>query len=117
MMQINTAMFKLVAAGCCLSLNSWYCLCCCHLYINKPGQVLDLDFFAATPFPSYDVITMGMILHDWGLEKKKLLMKKVRAHPAAATRSNTTAAGMRVIHVLQVVSPPLARVLFCVLFH
>eukprot|EP00878_Enallax_costatus_P025693 GHUV01027512.1.p1 GENE.GHUV01027512.1~~GHUV01027512.1.p1 ORF type:complete len:144 (+),score=48.88 GHUV01027512.1:553-984(+) len=39
-------------------------------------QVQDIDFFADSPFPSYDVITMGMILHDWGLEKKKLLMQK-----------------------------------------
>lgn len=40
-------------------------------------QVQDIDFFSDKPFPSHDVITMGMILHDWGLEKKKLLMKKV----------------------------------------
>ena len=40
-------------------------------------QVQDVDFFAATPFPSFDVISMGMILHDWGIEKKKLLMRKV----------------------------------------
>jgi hypothetical protein len=34
-----------------------------------------LDFFAQD-FPKADVITMGMILHDWNLEKKKLLIRK-----------------------------------------
>jgi precorrin-6B methylase 2 len=34
-----------------------------------------LDFFA-DDFPKADVITMGMILHDWNLEKKKLLIGK-----------------------------------------
>jgi hypothetical protein len=33
------------------------------------------DFFAG-PLPAADVITMGMILHDWNLEKKKILIKK-----------------------------------------
>ncbi|MEO1091632.1 MAG: methyltransferase [Pseudomonadota bacterium] len=33
------------------------------------------DFFAES-LPPADVITMGMILHDWNLEKKKLLVKK-----------------------------------------
>ena len=33
------------------------------------------DFFADT-LPKADVITMGMILHDWNLEKKKLLIRK-----------------------------------------
>lgn len=32
------------------------------------------DFFAA-PLPKADVITMGMILHDWNLEKKKVLIR------------------------------------------
>lgn len=41
-------------------------------------QVADIDFFAEGPFPScFDVITMGMILHDWGPQKKKLLVQKV----------------------------------------
>jgi hypothetical protein len=31
------------------------------------------DFFA-DPLPSADVITMGMILHDWNLERKQLLI-------------------------------------------
>jgi predicted O-methyltransferase YrrM len=33
------------------------------------------DFFV-DPLPQADVITMGMILHDWNLEKKKLLIQK-----------------------------------------
>lgn len=33
------------------------------------------DFFA-DPLPQADVITMGMILHDWNLEKKKILIAK-----------------------------------------
>ena len=33
------------------------------------------DFFA-DPLPKADVITMGMILHDWNLENKRLLVKK-----------------------------------------
>src|SRR5262249_16421278 len=33
-----------------------------------------LDFFRA-PLPRADVITMGMILHDWNLEKKLHLVK------------------------------------------
>lgn len=33
------------------------------------------DFFAE-PLPAADVIVMGMILHDWNLEKKKALVRK-----------------------------------------
>lgn len=33
------------------------------------------DFFK-DEFPKSDVIAMGNILHDWGIEKKKILMKK-----------------------------------------
>jgi precorrin-6B methylase 2 len=33
-----------------------------------------IDFFNE-PMPKADVITMGMILHDWNLEKKKFLIK------------------------------------------
>ena len=33
------------------------------------------DFFS-DPLPQADVITMGMILHDWNLERKKLLVQK-----------------------------------------
>lgn len=34
------------------------------------------DFFA-DPLPTADVITMGMILHDWNLEKKRHLIRQV----------------------------------------
>jgi hypothetical protein len=40
--------------------------------------VRPLDFFA-DPLPAADVITMGMILHDWNLEKKKQLIGKAYA--------------------------------------
>ena len=41
-----------------------------------------IDFFA-DEFPKADVITMGMILHDWNLENKKMLISKAyRALPA-----------------------------------
>ncbi len=33
------------------------------------------DFFA-DPLPQADVVTMGMILHDWSLERKKALVRK-----------------------------------------
>ncbi len=33
------------------------------------------DFFV-DPLPKADVVTMGMILHDWNLEKKKMLIRK-----------------------------------------
>src|SRR5207248_7809903 len=33
------------------------------------------DFFTA-PMPSADVLIMGHILHDWGLEKKRMLVRK-----------------------------------------
>ncbi|MGN6732349.1 MAG: methyltransferase [Candidatus Binatia bacterium] len=36
------------------------------------------DFFK-DPLPNADVITMGMILHDWNLEKKKQLVKSAYA--------------------------------------
>lgn len=38
-------------------------------------EVISGDFFA-DPFPRADVITMGNVLHDWNLEKKKLLIGK-----------------------------------------
>ncbi len=34
-----------------------------------------IDFFT-DEFPKADVVTMGMILHDWNLEKKMMLIKK-----------------------------------------
>jgi flavin reductase (DIM6/NTAB) family NADH-FMN oxidoreductase RutF len=38
------------------------------------GRVERGDFFA-DPLPKADVITMGLILHDWNLENKKHLVK------------------------------------------
>ncbi|WP_028997467.1 methyltransferase [Azohydromonas australica] len=38
-------------------------------------QARPIDFFS-DDFPQADVITMGMILHDWNLEKKLQLMRK-----------------------------------------
>jgi hypothetical protein len=38
-------------------------------------QIVSGDFFV-DELPKADVITMGNILHDWNLEKKKLLIKK-----------------------------------------
>jgi hypothetical protein len=44
-------------------------------------KAVNIDFFA-DEFPKADVITMGMILHDWNLENKKLLIAKAyRALP------------------------------------
>ncbi len=48
-------------------------------YIEKAGlthrvSTAVVDFFK-DPLPKADVITMGMILHDWNLEKKKHLIK------------------------------------------
>ena len=38
-------------------------------------EARSLDFFSE-PFPRADVITMGMILHDWNLENKRMLIGK-----------------------------------------
>lgn len=45
-------------------------------------QVADLDFFSPDPLPPgprHDVLTLGMVLHDWGLDKKMLLLRKAHA--------------------------------------
>ena len=42
--------------------------------LGERVSVQTVDIFAA-PVPNADVITMGMILHDWNLEKKKYLVK------------------------------------------
>jgi len=50
---------------------------------NLGGRVTaeTIDFFA-DEFPRADIITMGMILHDWNLENKKMLIAKAfRALP------------------------------------
>lgn len=43
--------------------------------LSKRVKTASGDFFAG-PLPKADVITMGMILHDWNLEKKKELIRK-----------------------------------------
>ena len=51
---------------------------------NLHGRVIPetIDFFAEE-FPKADIITMGLILHDWNLENKKMLIAKAyRALPA-----------------------------------
>jgi len=49
-------------------------------YIEDAGvghrvEAANLDFFKDA-FPKVDIITMGNILHDWGLRDKKMLIKK-----------------------------------------
>jgi O-methyltransferase domain/Dimerisation domain len=41
-------------------------------------SAVDLDFFA-DPIPPADVVTMGLILHDWNLEKKMHLIRAAYA--------------------------------------
>lgn len=43
--------------------------------LTKQIETLSGDFFQ-DPFPKADIITMGMVLHDWNLEKKKQLVQK-----------------------------------------
>ncbi len=43
--------------------------------VSDRVKTRDLDFFKE-PLPQADVITMGMILHDWDLEHKKMLIWK-----------------------------------------
>ncbi len=57
------------------------------------------DFFA-DPLPQADVITMGLILHDWNLERKMHLIKRrTRPSPKAArsssSRTSSTTPGAR----------------------
>jgi hypothetical protein len=44
--------------------------------LQERVKILGGDFFADA-LPKADVITMGNILHDWGLDQKKTLLKKV----------------------------------------
>ncbi len=46
--------------------------------MNGRIEVVSGDFFA-DPLPAADVVTMGNILHDWNLEKKKVLIAKAYA--------------------------------------
>jgi hypothetical protein len=52
-------------------------------YVAQSGLERRLSFhagdFFAGPMPSADVLIMGHILHDWGLEKKRLLIHKAYA--------------------------------------
>lgn len=50
-------------------------LCQLGFCISCP-QVGSIDFFS-DQFPYADVIMLGMILHDWGLDRKRLLIRKV----------------------------------------
>ncbi|GLC40063.1 hypothetical protein PLESTM_000987900 [Pleodorina starrii] len=51
-------------------------------YVRQQGcegrvQVRDYDFFSSEAVPAgHDVLTYGMVLHDWGIDKKLLLMRK-----------------------------------------
>jgi hypothetical protein len=44
-----------------------------HLEDRVSAEILD---FSKDDFPKADVITMGMVLHDWDLESKKMLIAK-----------------------------------------
>ncbi|EFJ45789.1 hypothetical protein VOLCADRAFT_121144 [Volvox carteri f. nagariensis] len=47
------------------------------LDLQRRVQVRDYDFFSPDPIPAgHDVLTYGMVLHDWGIDKKLLLMRK-----------------------------------------
>jgi hypothetical protein len=49
---------------------------CAASDVSDRVSTQSIDFFN-DPLPKADVITMGMILHDWNLEKKKFLVKAV----------------------------------------
>ena len=56
-----------------------------RLDFNPRVKVVAGDFFK-DPFPAADVLTMGNILHDWGLEDKKFLIAKAyEALPAGGS--------------------------------
>jgi precorrin-6B methylase 2 len=46
-----------------------------RMEVSDQVSIREGDFFT-DDFPRADVITMGNILHDWGLEDKKTLMRK-----------------------------------------
>jgi len=54
--------------------------CPCPSYVASLGLASRVSFatgdFFRDPLPRADVITMGHILHDWGLENKKMLIGK-----------------------------------------
>ena len=48
----------------------------------------DFDFFGEAAFPlGHDVITLGMVLHDWGLPRKLLLMRRCASRQAPSPLS------------------------------
>ena len=49
-----------------------------HLGLNDRIEVISGDFFT-DEFPKADIITMGNILHDWGVDDKLMLIKKAYA--------------------------------------
>ena len=55
-------------------------------YVGSFGLAERLDFYAgdffSDPLPEADVLTMGHILHDWGLEEKRMLLVKGLRGPA-----------------------------------
>ena len=66
------------------------------------------DFFVDL-FPKADVITMGMILHDWNLEKKKALICKASG---ADFISWCREAGFRKFGVIPLIGPSSAAVAY-----
>lgn len=68
-----------------LPASAWTCPSCDS--ISKPTWRSGLserlsfhagDFFADS-LPAADVLIMGHVLHDWGLEKKRMLIRKAYA--------------------------------------
>ena len=55
-----------------------------------------VDFFK-DQFPKADLITMGMILHDWNLENKKMLIAKAYARCRRAARWSPSRTSSRAI--------------------
>jgi precorrin-6B methylase 2 len=51
-----------------------------HENVSKMGHAgsvkIETGDFFTDPFPKADVVTMGNILHDWGTEDKKMLIRK-----------------------------------------
>ena len=52
---------------------------------QRPDHRASVDIFSE-PLPKADVITMGMILHDWNLEKKMQLIQLGLRRPAQRRR-------------------------------
>lgn len=77
----------------------------CELLLHAAVvQVADIDFFADEPFPSFDVITMGMILHDWGPQKNQQLIQKVCCNPRPTDCLLTSPTG-HFVHLTHVPDP------------